>query len=65
MLISLYDYSNKKEGSCAIEFKRIKGSPTEYSKQVKEISEKFLSILDQQKKEEDKERKEEETKSDE
>lgn len=44
-MISFFDYSAEKEGSCAIEFKRIKGSPTEYSKQVRMISEKFLNIL--------------------
>ena len=31
LMISLFDYKEK-EGSCAIEFKRVKGSPTEYSK---------------------------------
>jgi len=46
LMISLFDYTEK-EGCCAIEFKRIKGSPTEYAKQVQEISDKFLSILDE------------------
>jgi len=31
MMISFFDYTEK-EGSCAIEFKRVKGSPSEYSK---------------------------------